>query len=64
MTRLHEPTPMIESLESRAFCSATPLSTSLSSPIQTKPTTSALYVDPNTVQKTNVVIAIIAILIG
>ena len=65
MPRTHEPAPMIESLEPRAFCSATPLSaTGLSAPLQTKPTISALYVDPKTVQSPNVVIAIIAILIG
>ena len=64
MTSIQNSAPMIESLEPRAFCSATPMTTTLSSPLQTKSTPTALYVDPNTVPKTNVVIAIIAILIG
>ena len=65
MTNVQESAPMIESLEPRDFFSVSPMSaTSLSSPVQTKPTTSALYVDPKTVQKPNVVIAIIAVLVG
>ena len=63
MTSVQESAPMIESLEPRAFCSVTPMSTGAYSPVQTKPTTTALYIDPKTVQP-NVVIAIIAILIG